>query len=101
MPGWCSSAARAAPTSPPAPTSTSGGSPPWPPGTEAEPVRALLAWVERLAAGDPAAGPLAALPPSERFGAPSSTVLQPGPVHTGLCTDPEETLARLFGELVG
>lgn len=57
-----------------------------------------------VAAGDPGAGPLAGLPPSERFGwlvAPSSTVLQPSEVHTGMTGDPAATLERLFAELVG
>lgn len=57
----------------------------------------------RIAAGDPAGGPVAALEPSERFGwlaAPSSTIIQPSPVHTGLCTDPQALLDRLFDELV-
>jgi hypothetical protein len=57
-----------------------------------------------VAAGDPAGGPMAALPPSERFHwlvAPSSTIIQPSPVHTGLCLDPAETLARLLHEQVG
>ncbi len=56
-----------------------------------------------IAAGDPACGPLAALPQSERFHwlvAPSSTVLQPSPVHTGLSADPAATLERLFAALV-
>jgi Protein of unknown function (DUF3037) len=59
--------------------------------------------VVRVAEGDPTAGPIAALPQSERFGwlvAPASTVVQPSPVHTGLCEDPAETLDRLFAELV-
>ena len=46
---------------------------------------------------------MAALEPSERFDwlvAPSSTVIQPSPVHTGLCEDPAATLERLFAELV-
>ena len=62
-----------------------------------------LARLEAIAAGDPAAGPLAALPPSDRFGwltAPSSTVVQPGEVHTGLCEDPAATLERLLSRLV-
>jgi hypothetical protein len=57
----------------------------------------------RVAAGDPAAGAVAALPPSERFHwlvAPASTVVQPGPVHTGLCEDPVALLDRLFTRLV-
>ncbi len=57
----------------------------------------------RLAEGDPAAGSLAQLPASERFGwliAPSSTVIQPSPVHTGLTEDPQGTLDQLFEDLV-
>jgi hypothetical protein len=66
-------------------------------------VRAALADIERIAAGDPAGGPIAALEPSERFHwivAPSSTIVQPGPVHTGLTADPAAELERLFAQLV-
>jgi hypothetical protein len=66
-------------------------------------VRAHLEGLVRVAAGDSAAGPIAALPQSERFGwlvAPSSTVVQPSEVHTGLCEDPARTLDELFDELV-
>jgi hypothetical protein len=66
-------------------------------------VLAQLRAIVRVADGDPTAGPLAALPPSERFGwlvAPASTIIQPSPVHTGICADPAETLERLFAELV-
>lgn len=62
-----------------------------------------LAAIERIATGDPAAGPLAQLDRSDRFGwivAPSSALVQPSPVHTGLCTDPAEMLDRLARELV-
>jgi hypothetical protein len=57
----------------------------------------------RIAEGALQGGPIAALPPSERFHwlvAPASTVIQPSPVHTGLCLDPEETLERLLATLV-
>jgi hypothetical protein len=60
--------------------------------------------IVRVAAGDPTAGPIAALPPSERFGwlvVPASTIIQPSPVHTGLCDNPAATLEQLFAELVG
>jgi hypothetical protein len=73
------------------------------PGTDAAAIRGHLDGLVRIAAGDPAAGPMAALPQGERFGwlvAPSSTVIQPSPVHTGMCGDPEATLAALFAELV-
>jgi DUF3037 family protein len=66
-------------------------------------VRAALALLERIAAGDPAGGPIAGLPASERFHwlvAPASTIVQPGPVHTGLTDDPAGELARLFAQLV-
>jgi hypothetical protein len=57
----------------------------------------------RIAAGDEGAGPIARLDASERFhwlAAPSSTVVQPSPVHTGLTDDPSGTLDRLFDRLV-
>jgi hypothetical protein len=66
-------------------------------------VRAHLDALARIAAGDPAGGAVAALEPSERFGwlvAPSSTIIQPSPVHTGVCGDPQTMLDRLFDELV-
>jgi hypothetical protein len=73
------------------------------PGTDADTVRAHLDALARIAAGDPAGGAVAALEPSERFGwlvAPSSTIIQPSPVHTGVCDDPQAMLDRLFAELV-
>jgi hypothetical protein len=66
-------------------------------------IRPLLDGIVRVAEGSPAAGPIAALPPSDRFGwlvAPASTIIQPSPVHTGLCVDPQATLDDLFAELV-
>jgi hypothetical protein len=73
------------------------------PGCEPEPIRARLVGIERIVAGDAAAGPIAQLSQSERFHwlvAPASTILQPSPQHTGLTRDPAATLDRLFGELV-
>ena len=73
------------------------------PALELEPLRANLASLERIAEGDLSAGPVAAQEQSERFHwlvAPASTTVQPGPVHTGLTSNPEETLARLFSELI-
>lgn len=63
---------------------------------------ALLAFA-RVAAGEDGAGPVAALEQSERFGwlvAPSSTIVQTSPVHTGMCDDPERALEELFADLV-
>jgi hypothetical protein len=59
--------------------------------------------IPRLCAGDATAGPIAALGLGERWhwlAAPSSTLLQPGAVHTGLCSDPAGELDHLFDELV-
>ena len=53
--------------------------------------------------GDPAAGPIAALDTTARFHwlvAPSSTIVQPSEVHTGLCDDPAACLDELFERLV-
>jgi hypothetical protein len=66
-------------------------------------VRLQLETIERIAAGDPAAGPIAALEPSERFHwltAPASTIVQASAVHTGLTDDPAAELDHLFATLV-
>jgi hypothetical protein len=73
------------------------------PDASADEVRGHLDALVRVADGDPAGGAIAAMPPSERFGwlvAPSSTVIQPSEVHTGLSDDPRATLYELFAELV-
>lgn len=73
------------------------------PDVAAETIEAHLAAIERIAAGDPSAGPIAALGQAERFHwlvAPSSTVIQPSEVHTGLCDDPAQELDALFEQLV-
>lgn len=65
--------------------------------------RRALDRIVRIVEGDPAGGELARLPAPERFGwlaAPSSTSIQPGRTHTGLTTDPELELERLFHRLV-
>jgi DUF3037 family protein len=67
------------------------------------PVRARLEALRSVVCGEVGGGALAELPPSERFGwlvAPSSTIIQPSEVHTGLTDDPAATLDRLFGALV-
>jgi hypothetical protein len=73
------------------------------PDHDADAVRAHLNALERVAAGAPDGGPIAALEPSERFHwltAPSSTVVQASPVHTGLTNDPAAELDHLFEQLV-
>jgi Protein of unknown function (DUF3037) len=73
------------------------------PGLDPAPVRSRLAALCGVAGGDPSGGALARMAPSERFGwlvAPSSTIIQPSEVHTGLTDDPAATLERLFATLV-
>lgn len=73
------------------------------PDVSGEEVRGHLDALARVAAGEDSGGAIAKLPASERFGwlvAPSSTIVQPSEVHTGLTSDPEGTLAQLFAELV-
>ena len=55
--------------------------------------------IRAVAAGDATAGPIARLPPSERFhwlSAPRSTIVQPSTAHAGLCDDPAAALDHLF-----
>lgn len=62
-----------------------------------------LAFVDGVCAGDERGGAAAAQPLGTRFGflkAPRSTVLQPGPVHGGMTTDPGAELQRLLDRLV-
>jgi hypothetical protein len=73
------------------------------PGCDAAALRPILGALEAVARGDGAGGALARLDPSDRFGwltAPSSTVVQPSAVHTGLTEDPAAELDRLFARLV-
>ncbi len=73
------------------------------PGCDGAAVRAHLEAISRIAAGDVAGGPIARLTYPERFHwlvAPTSTIVQPSPVHTGLTDDPGSELERLFVRLV-
>ena len=74
------------------------------PGLDPAPVRSRLEALCAVVRGEEAGGALSRLPPSERFGwlvAPSSTILQPSDVHTGMTDDPAATLERLYATLVG
>lgn len=73
------------------------------PALDLESVGAHLQGIERIAAGAEEGGPIARLDPTERFHwlvAPSSTIIQPSDVHTGICDGPAAQLERLFEELV-
>nr|WP_202469013.1 DUF3037 domain-containing protein [Streptomyces sp. SID2888] len=66
-------------------------------------VRAALGAVEGVCAGGAAAGQASGDDAGRRFRwliAPRSTVVQPGPVHTGLTADPAAEAERLLDLLV-
>ncbi len=73
------------------------------PDLDVDAIRRHVDGMVRVAAGDPEGGAIAAMPQSERFGwltAASSTSVQPSPIHTGLCGDPQAVLDRLYTRLV-
>ena len=54
--------------------------------------------IQRICDGEAAAGPIATLSLRERFHwitSPRSTIIQPSPVHTGVCDATDELLDRL------
>jgi hypothetical protein len=54
--------------------------------------------IERICAGDPEAGEIAKMSLRERFHwitSPRSTIVQPSPVHTGVCREADGLLDRL------
>jgi hypothetical protein len=58
---------------------------------------------ERIASGDKDAGPIGSLDIAGRFRwltATRSTIIQTSKVHPGFCTNPTETLTRLYTQLV-
>lgn len=60
--------------------------------------------VRRICEGDPAAGPIATLSQRERFHwitSPRSTIIQPSPIHTGVCRETEALLDRLARQFLG
>lgn len=66
-------------------------------------IRAALRAVEGICDGGEAAGQAGGDDPGRRFRwliAPRSTVVQPGPVHTGLTADPKAEADRLLDLLV-
>lgn len=71
--------------------------------TDVDNIRSYLDSFEKICKAAKDGGPIAQLPPAERFRwltATRSTVVQCSKVHPGYCTDPEEKLERLFGQLV-
>jgi hypothetical protein len=73
------------------------------PALDPDTVRPHLDAIESIARGDQSAGPIARLGQAERFHwlvSPSSTIIQPGDVHSGLCDDPAAELDHLVATLV-
>ena len=73
------------------------------PGIDLAEIEERLQSFARICAGRRTGGFIGQLPISGRFRwltATRSTVVQTSAVHPGLCTDAEETLSRLFRELV-
>ena len=66
-------------------------------------VRAHLATIPAICAGQADAGPIAGLPQRQRFHwlvSPRSTVIQMSPVHTGRTGNPGRCLERLVNRMV-
>jgi hypothetical protein len=73
------------------------------PGADLAAIRRALAAVAEVCEEQPSAGSAGQQDIGRRFRwltAPRSTVVQPGPVHTGLTSDPAAELARLVTALV-
>jgi len=73
------------------------------PETDVDLVREHLEAIPRICVGDEAAGPIAKLSQRERFHwliSPRSTIIQPSPVHTGLCESTEDLSERLARQLL-
>jgi hypothetical protein len=73
------------------------------PGTDVELVREHLAAIVRICSGDESAGPIGKLSQRERFHwliAPRSTIIQPSPVHSGLCESTDDLPERLAKQVL-
>jgi len=71
--------------------------------TDLAEVQSQLEAFEKICEGKPEAGPIAALDVPSRFRwltAKRSTIIQTSEVHPGICIDSNNTLQRLFEQLV-
>jgi hypothetical protein len=74
------------------------------PEVDVEVVRKHLEAIPSICAGDEAAGPIARLAMRERFHwliSARSTIIQPSPVHTGICAETDGLLERLAKQFLG
>jgi hypothetical protein len=70
---------------------------------EVEELEEYLHTLERICIGGKNSGPIGILPIASRFRwltATRSTVIQTSKIHPGFCIEPEDTLNRLYGQLV-
>jgi len=73
------------------------------PRADRDDIQRHLATIPRIAAGEADAGPIAQLSQAERFHwlvSHSSAIVQPSPVHSGLCADPAGALEHLMKTMV-
>ncbi len=74
------------------------------PGVDLDAIRERLEIIPLICASAPGSGPIGRLTQAERFHwvvAPQSTVVQPGPIHTGICTDPARALDDAYAGMLG
>lgn len=74
------------------------------PEADVETIGKHLEAIPRICGGDEGAGPIAALSQRERFHwltSPRSTIIQPSPVHTGICEETDGLLERLARQFLG
>jgi hypothetical protein len=74
------------------------------PEVDADVVREHLEAIPRICMGDPFGGPIAKLSQRERFHwltSPRSTIIQPSPVHTGVCDNTDGVVDRLATQFLG
>ncbi len=73
------------------------------PGIDIAAIEEQLGHIRPVCAGGKGAGPIGQLPQFERFRwlvAPRSTIIQPSPVHCGICDDPRAMLEHLVDRMV-
>lgn len=73
------------------------------PGVDLAEIRSHLEAFEEISKGESKDSPISSLDIASRFRwltAKRSTVVQTSPVHSGLCKSSEETVARLFQQMV-
>lgn len=68
------------------------------------PIEQQLSYIPLVCRGGRAAGPIGELPLYERFRwltAPRNTVIQPSPVRSGFCENPQQMLEHLMSRYMG